>query len=275
MAIERKDSRAGRFYRGEDWGVSPLTGTADWPSVTHILNVIGKPALVNWAANQERTLCVETAADFYADLAKLPKPMERTTYVAQFQSRLTKTKAHQRESAKATEIGGRAHKLIEWSIRKALGQRVGPEPKVRDEALWAFMAFQDWVAAHEVKPIFIEQAVWHPRLGYAGTLDLYAVVDGRRAVVDFKTSKSIYGEAHIQNCAYQDALIEMGHERPECGYILRIPKCTTDPAFEVQECPSRHELMPVFRALLRVWLWWWKDQERSYAEWQARQAVSA
>lgn len=270
MAMQRNDTKAGRFYRGDDWGHSPLTGTADWPSVTHILGVLNKPALVNWAASQERQACVETAADFYGDLARLPKPMDRATFVAQYESRLTKTKAYQRETQKATDIGSQAHKLIEWSIRKALGQKVGPEPKVVDQAMWAYMAFQDWAAAHTVKPIFVEQGVYHPRLGYAGTLDLYAEVDGVRAVVDFKTSKAIYAEAHLQNVAYQDALIELGHEKPETGYILRIPKSLNDPAFEVQVCPSRHELLPVFRALLRVWMWWWTAEQAGLEAWKAK-----
>ena len=51
-AVERTRTKqlntpSGRFYQVDD---------ETYPSVTHILSCIGKPALINWAANTERTL---------------------------------------------------------------------------------------------------------------------------------------------------------------------------------------------------------------------------
>jgi hypothetical protein len=136
------------------------------------------------------------------------------------------------------------------------------------------MAFQDWAREADVRPLAIEQTVYHPRLGYAGTLDLVAHVGGKLAVVDFKTSKSVYAESHLQNIAYQDALIEMGHWKAEIGYICRIPKVLSDigdgPPCEVVACPPRLKLLPVLRALLRVWVWWHAAEAAGLAAWQAK-----
>lgn len=246
--VIRQDGRTGRFYHveGDD---------EPYVSVTHALGCIAKPALINWAANQERTAVMDAAADLYLDLCQTP-PMGRPTYLATLQGRIGKQKAHQKELAKASEIGSQCHALIEWNLRQSLGQVVGPEPRVVDKAQWGFMAFQDWANSVSLKPVFIEQMVFSRTHHYAGTMDLLAEVNGVLSLVDFKTGKSIYAEAHLQNVAYQHALIEMGHLAPSKGYIVRLPKVETDPAFEVAEVPPVADLWPTFVAVLNVWKWW-------------------
>lgn len=260
---QQVNSAAGRFYQieGDD---------QPYVSVTHALSCIGKPALINWAANQERTLVSEAAADLYEDLATVTKPMPRTAYLSTLQGRIGKVKAHQRELAKAGEIGSQAHALIEWRLRQMLGQTVGPEPRVTDAAQWAFMAWEDWAKSVNLKPKFIEQTVFSRTHRYAGTMDLLADVEGVSTLVDFKTGKSIYGEAHLQNVAYQQALIEMGHQTPARGLIVRLPKAQGDPAFEVAQVPTRDTLFPVFLHVLEVWRWWYQA-ELAYQ--QKRQAA--
>src|SRR5260370_823910 len=61
--VVRVDSRSGRFYH--------IEGDDDpYVSVTHALSCIAKPALINWAANQERSLVMDASADLYQDLSK-------------------------------------------------------------------------------------------------------------------------------------------------------------------------------------------------------------
>ncbi len=260
--VIRQDGRTGRFYRVEG-------DEEPYVSVTHALGCIAKPALINWAANQERTLVMESAADLYLDLCKTP-PMGRPSYLATLQGRIGKQKAHQKELAKAGEIGTQVHALIEWNLRQSMGQQVGPEPRVTDKAQWAFMAFQDWANSVALKPIFIEQMVFSRTHKYAGTMDLLAEVNGTIALVDFKTGKSIYAEAYLQNVAYQHALCEMGHVTPQAGYIVRLPKVEADPAFEVGTVPPMDELWPSFVHVLGVWKWWHAG-EVAYAEKRAAQ----
>lgn len=204
------------------------TPDGDFPSVTTILSCVGKPALINWAANVERELVTETAANLYEDLAGTPK-MERATYILTLTNRLGKEKAHQRALTKAGEIGSQVHKLIEWTLRAKLCQKQGPSPAITDKAMWCFSLFEKWAKQVNLKPILMEQTVYSKTHGYAGTLDLLAEVDGELTVVDFKTGKAVYLEAHLQNVAYQYALREMGHGDAEQGVIVRLPKNESDP----------------------------------------------
>lgn len=259
----RQDGPSGRFY---------LIDGESLPSVTHILSCIGKPALINWAANQERTLVKDAAADLYEDLCKLPTPMGRATYIATLEGRIGKQKAHRRELEKAGEIGTQVHNLIEWNLRKQLGQTVGPEPRVVDDARWALMAWQDWANSVDLLPMYIEQKVFSRVHGFAGTMDLLAKVNGIDTLIDFKTGKSIYAEAFLQNAAYQVALDEMGHHNAEQGLIVRLPKVQTDPAFETAAVPPVAELFPTFLAVKELWKWWFAEEEKYRARVKAAKA---
>ncbi len=249
--MEKTESRKGRVYHTPD---------GDYPSVTTILSCVGKPALIQWAANIERELVIETAANLYQDLVELPK-MERPTYIATLTTRLGKEKAHQRALTKAGEIGTQVHKLIEWTLKAKLLKEVGPSPAITDKAMWCFSLFEKWAKKVNLKPILMEQTVYSKTYGYAGTLDLLAEVDGKMTVVDFKTGKAVYLEAHLQNVAYQHALQEMGHGQAEQGVIVRLPKSESDPepqAVVAGTMPDgslmpRETLLGVFLGVKRTW----------------------
>ena len=241
----KHDTPQGRFY--------DIDGEA-FPSVTHILGVIGKPALIHWAANQERDLVTEAAADLYLDLLKT-QPMSRPVYVQTLGGRLGVVRAHKRTLEKAGAIGQQVHALIEWTLRRQLNQEIGPEPKVEEPARWAFLRFQQWAQSVDLQPRLIEQTVWSRTHRYAGTMDLLADVNGVLTLVDFKTGKAVYPEAYLQNVAYQVALTEMGHAIPSAGLIVRLPKVRTDPDFELAPVPPVETLLPVFLAVRQVWQW--------------------
>ena len=244
--------RRGRFYQ--------LPDGSQYPSVTNILSVIGKPALVNWAAKTEREMVIRAAAALYEDLPTAPK-MSRLAYTTTLTNRLGHEKAHEKELAKACEIGSEAHALIEWNLRRELGQRVGPQPIISDKATWAFMAYEDWRKTVGLRPVMIEQTLWSRTHEYAGTLDLCGDVGSVQAlaVIDWKTGKAIYEEALLQNAAYVQALIEMGHAPAGSvfGMIVRLPKVETDPDFEVRviQPEEQAELFKAFLSAKDLWTW--------------------
>lgn len=279
----RADTRSGRFYSIPD----PITGdVVEYPSVTTILSAIAKPALVAWAAKEERLACSEAAADLYAELATQPQ-LPRAMYQLALEQRLGRTKAHVKALAKAAEIGTQVHGMIEWTLRSQLGLSVGPEPALVDAAQWGFMAWQDWAKAVQLTPEVVESTVYSRTHQYAGTLDLVATLQARplltllaqqgavdaalaawlegretvTACIDFKTGKAIYGEAHLQSVAYQRALAEMGHGRVDGGLIVRLPKVTTDPGFEVAVVPPARELFPAFLAARQLWAWQYANDQ--------------
>ena len=47
----------------------------------------------------------------------------------------------------------------------------------------------------------------------------------------------------------------MGHGRVDGGLIVRLPKVTTDPGFEVVVVPPARELFPTFLAARQLWDW--------------------
>jgi hypothetical protein len=218
-SIEPRATKIGRFYDTPD-------GT--FPSVTTILQVVAKPALVNWAASTERELVLATSYDVYSHAHSTPV-MSRSAWMLTMQNRLGKEKAHRKELAKAGEIGSQVHGLIKWTLRAKLCQEAGPSPHISDKAMWAFMVFEDWAKSVKLEPILIEQVVWSKTHGYAGTLDLLANVSGIETLVDFKTGKAVYREAHAQIASYRSALEEMGHGHPKQSIIVRLPKDEQDP----------------------------------------------
>ena len=57
----------------------------------------------------------------------------------------------------------------------------------------------------------IEQQVICPELGFAGTLDRIGVIDGKKYLLDIKTSNGIYNSYWLQLAAYRQAAhVNMG-----------------------------------------------------------------
>jgi len=222
--VNSKGWSTGRFYETPDG--------KKYPSVTNILGIIAKPALINWAAKEERLMVSEAAANLYEDAPLTPK-MSRPAFLSTLETRLGKEKAHRKLLRKAGDIGTECHALIEWNLRQELKQEAGPEPRLSDKAMWAFASWENWRKSVKLEPISIEQIVWSETDEHAGTLDLLARVDGRLTVLDWKTGKAIYWEALLQNAAYSKSIFEMGHaaEMP-AGIIVRLPKVETDPGFD-------------------------------------------
>lgn len=249
------NKRGGRHYETPDG--------EKYPSVTTILNAIAKPALVNWAANKERELVIESAATLWTEAPNGNTPrMSRMAFIASLKTRLGKTKAHQRELERAGNIGTEAHKRIEWATRKMMGQKPGPEPMISQEALWAYMVWEGWTKEVKFKPILCEQMLYSKEYGFAGTMDTLALIelDGKthKILADYKTGKGIYNEALLQNSGYVKAIIEMGHAEPPLdGMVIRLPKVVTDDKPEMKLIPweDQEKLFDAFLHTFELWKW--------------------
>lgn len=284
----RRDGTSGRFYE--------INGER-FPSVTTILGIKAKPALVAWAANQERALCAEVATNLHGEMAG--KVLDPAVFRAMFEARLGKLRGYKRTMGNAAEIGTQVHAAIEWQLRSWLdgGANYGPAPKLTTpEARTAFEWFLSWAESVELEPLYIEQVVWcrhvSGRFLYAGTLDLYARVRGREALIDFKTGKAVYSEALIQNAAYayamrsptkapegartfEDGLEGMGLGDPVCGLIVRLPKNAEDPGPEVVEVPDWDPLFAEFRSLAFAWRAEFEREELRRAAWAEAETKAA
>lgn len=219
---------------GSQGALHTLPDGTQLPRVTSILDAISKPALVNWAARLEREHVVSVVDSIIAQGGSLT--------AASLLSNLGAF-AHEMEVGEANAIGSAVHKRIEWLLMRELGHVMGPKPFLTGSGLVAYNAWRRWRTTVDLKPIFIEQRVWSRRYGYAGTMDLFCTmtlpgVGTVHALPDWKTSKRIYGEAGLQNAAYAEALVEMGHAPVGTdaihGVIVRLPKDESHPDAEVE-----------------------------------------
>lgn len=257
----RRATKAGRFYE--------IVPGDPWPSVTTIEDIIAKQALYNWYAKTEREAVMAVAGDMFEELSKplvLSTGMTRAVYLSLLESRLGKQKAGQREMQSAGEIGTQAHEMVEWHVRKLLGLKVGPMPKISDKAAWAFMAFEDWARSVEFLPLRSEQVVFSHRHRYAGTMDILAwIAKGKSrelALIDIKTSSGVWPEMRLQLSAYYHALIEMGLEKADHCLIVRLPKKESDPEFEVVEVTDLERHFEAFLAARQLWQWKYDEDKQ-------------
>ena len=160
---ERMDGAKGRFYRVEG---------KEYPSVTSILQVIAKPALVAWSAKVERELVKEVSGRLYQQSQALQEPLSLPQWLLRLEDMLGKEKAHTKELAKAGEIGSQVHALIEFTLRMELCEKVGPSPALEPKAQFAYAEWQKWRQSVKLKPLMVEFTVVSHKYGYAGTADL-------------------------------------------------------------------------------------------------------
>lgn len=251
--------QSSRFYE-----IETENGIVKYPSVTTILSCVAKPGLIPWAAREERKLVTETAVQLYLDAPASPK-MSKAAFLSTLDKRLGETRAHVRILDKANDIGSQIHALIEWNLRKTLGQVVGPEPPITDDGALAFTAYQKWADKVDLKPELIEQTVWSHAYKYAGTADFVATMDdgtgtGERVRVlgDWKSSKALYPESSLQVAAYATALQEMGHANDGLGaLVVRLPKTVkeTEPETKILTPHDVRMAALVFRYVKQVWDW--------------------
>lgn len=259
---ERSDGygRFSRFYTTPEG----LT----YPSVTTILKAVNKPALVNWAAREERKMILSALREL---MERTPKGTSKLQFMNRLDDAIGQQKAATKLKNKAGDIGSEIHAMAEWVLRKDLGQEVGPEPVLSPQAESGFIAWDDWRKKVNLAPVLIEQTVYSDKHQYAGTLDLLCEMDlpevdidgnptnlkGRGPVMaDWKSGKAIYIEARLQTAAYREALVEMGHAPKQThGLVVRVPKVVGDPNVEAGFIKSS-DCQKIFKAFLHTQALW-------------------
>jgi len=178
------------------------------PSVTGILEVINKPALIGWA--------VKCCAEYLEDNLEIGKPVDELVKL-----RLIKEMkgAHRRKSGDAADIGSIVHRFAEEYV-----QGKDPSLPINPQARQAAESFLDWMSQHHVRVLSSEQRIFSRRYWYAGTMDLEAEVDGALTRADFKTSNAIYPEMFLQLAGYDIARREESGIAADKRTIIRFPK---------------------------------------------------
>ena len=203
--------------------------------VTTILNALPKP-LAKWGA--EKT--AELAINEWDRLSQLPV------------------------SARLRELEGAPWRDLEFSAAKGTKIHQYAEARARGttltlsadvagyvEACSAFL--DDW----QVRPVLSERPVFSRQHRYGGSFDLIADLgDNQRWLLDYKTSRSIWGDTGLQLAAYRYAdfyLDEDGAEQPmpevdQCGVIWLRP----DGTYELHPYTADRDVHALFLSLKAV-----------------------
>ena len=199
-------------------------------SATKVLSVISKPALIPWALKQgsewvERNL--------YAD--EEDKKIGAFKYTSRLGlAQLVKgiKSAYRGSSGSAMETGTTAHEWIEDALKTfmsgegSFGDDNLPDLPDDQDACNSIDAFKAWVGDNDIDFLSSEEKIYSRQDNYAGTLDCAAYVNGSLCIIDWKTSKGIYPEYHLQNAAYAQAWEDIHGKQVEQTLVLRLDKAT-------------------------------------------------
>lgn len=219
----------------------PPEGPVVLPSVTTVMRVLDKPAIVPWAQGivAEAAIAHRNELESWVSVGGVEGAV----------SLLRKAAETKRDAA--ASIGSSVHALAE-AIVKGLPVTV-PE----DQAPFV-TAYQAWIEDFQPDFLAVEEMVVGD--GYAGTLDSIARIAGETWLLDIKTSRGgPYKDTALQLAAYANALY-IG--RPGDATKYALPKIDQYGVIRVR--PEGAELVPfdvtgatyaAFRAALEMWRW--------------------
>ncbi len=118
-------------------------------------------------------------------------------------------------------IGSLIHHYVECRIQGLVPETDDWSANEIRTAEPAMAKFDAWLSQHQFKLIASERKMVSDRWRFGGTIDIFAEVDGIRALCDIKTGRGIYREYFYQCSAYAELLREHG-ERVDEIRILRI-----------------------------------------------------
>jgi hypothetical protein len=213
VGLER-DERHRYRWNGGSW----------YPSVTTILGIKAKPALVNWAKR-------ETAACAVRNLALITR-LAATAGADAAIDWLKRIPDYERDSA--ADQGSRVHALAEAIAR-------GDEVPVAAGLVPFVTAFRrDFLDVFRPRFLALEQMVCSPRHEYGGTADAFVEIDGEVWLLDYKTGAGIYPESALQLAGLARAQFA---GRPGDPMAYPVPPATRFGILHLR--PDRAQLLPV------------------------------
>lgn len=220
------------FTFDEKKHVYTLDGVA-LSGTTSVLQVIAKPMLIQWAANQ--------AVEYIKANALVKGP--ETSVIPNKAIDEAKT-AHRKKKEAAGDWGTSLHKHVENYAKD------GVVPLIEDAMMkMAFEHFISWAA--DKKILGSEIRIYSRAMWVGGTCDLVVEIDGQVWLVDLKTGSGIYPEHFWQMGSYDMCVGEMGLFPKVAGYIvLNLKK---DGTFEEKRSISNEDNQKAFLAALTIY----------------------
>ncbi len=220
----------GRHYRVE--GFEEL-----FPSVTNVLGVIAKPALVAWARDTALEAVREALTDRTGMMVAVT-PDWVSSLIEEARARPDQVRDG------AADFGTQAHVLIDEILS-------GEEPEIPAQMSTVVASFEGWRRYAGLDIHLTETLVYSAKYRYAGAMDALASRGDTLVALDWKTGNRIYPEFDLQVAAYAKALEEMSGQRVAEAWIVRLGKRV--PEFEARTVKDLDRAFDAFRAALFLW----------------------
>ena len=191
-------------------------------SVTGILNVLAKDALIGWAAK-------ESANFFKTEILRMGRAALDPAMLEQIAK--DAAGAHRRMAKDAADLGSKCHDAFEAII---LGREPEGHPKELNEPVAAFKTYR---LQSDIEVVATEVAVASAKHRYGGRLDFlgYSTARGGWGIGDLKTSSGFYGSEYAYQVAgYAAAVEEMFDIKIAWAEIVRFSK---KPPYESEARP--------------------------------------
>lgn len=140
-----------------------------------------------------------------------------------------------KELKRASDIGTVTHEMIEAWVK---GDEEYEQPEEVDDlvvlsASEGLRDFIKWVEDNKVEFLENELKMVSEELQFGGTADAIAMIDGKKTLIDFKTSKGVYLDHIVQLGAYKYGIEETTDHIIEQCMVVKIDKG------EIEEGQSR------------------------------------
>lgn len=190
-----------------------LIETKEWlPSPSSVNNKLDKSgALIPWAVGCFKDKMHELMGDgvnfTYDDVTSMLKVAET---------------AHTEKKEAAASVGSVVHLYAEHGALPDEYDELSDEDK--DRADKAMTSFDDWKKENVPEMIKSEFLVYSQKHKYVGTADGLAEIDGKKYLIDYKTSKGIYTSHLYQVSAYLKAFEEEHGVKLDGAMIVHFRK---------------------------------------------------
>ena len=242
----------GRYYRFPD--TPPLI------SVTSVIGVFSKPALVPWASKLAGERAVHHELEWHAigdeyresqwqKFAKKKCNEDRDPTEAQLRkwsmdgdeaARKWISAASKEYMTQRQVLGSAVHYACETDFDMsdprmvAFVEQVGDEKAIRN----MYQQYRQFLSDNDVKIVAQEMTVASLTHGYAGTLDLIIETNGRRLLADIKTGTGVYATTALQLAAYRYAEYQASDEGSLYSYDPQV-----DGAIVIHLKPMSHKIV--------------------------------
>lgn len=187
------------------------------PGVTTVLGILNKPALIHWAWDLGcKGIDYKVFRDDKAD------------------------------------IGTLAHEMILCHLKKEELDTSYYTQNQIDLAETCFLKYLDWEKDEIIEPILLEKPLVSEKYQYGGTIDNFCFLNGKKTLIDYKTSKGIYDENLLQVAAYKRLICETQKTEVRNVIILRIGRDEQE-GFEVRKIDSLTKHFEIFKHCLSIY----------------------